>query len=115
MFDIVVPAIEAGLSHDWPLSHAIVHAQMEIMSRFPDSLIARKCGIDVAARASDHAASVLQAGTPLDAEFWAAASELDFWLRADGHRRNPGTTADLLAAGLFVLLRDGIIKMPLRW
>ena len=33
-------------------------------------------------------------------------AEYDFWLRADGHRRNPGTTADVIAAALFVLLRE---------
>ena len=30
----------------------------------------------------------------------------DRWLRADGHRRNPGTTADLVAATLFAAQRD---------
>ncbi len=30
-----------------------------------------------------------------------ALADLDFWLRADGHQRIPGTTADLIAAGLF--------------
>jgi len=85
------------------------------MSRFPDSLIARKCGAQVAQQASDRAAAVLEAGSPRDESFWDAAGELDFWLRSDGHRRNPGTTADLLAAGLFVLLREGIMQWPLRW
>ena len=33
-----------------------------------------------------------------------------FGSASDGHRRNPGTTADLVAAGLFVLLREGIMK-----
>ncbi|MFN5467079.1 MAG: hypothetical protein ACK5AM_03065 [Pirellulaceae bacterium] len=28
----------------------------------------------------------------------------DQWLRADGNRRNPGTTADLIAAALMVAL-----------
>lgn len=32
---------------------------------------------------------------------------LDFGLRADGHRRNPGTTAEVGAAALFVGLREG--------
>jgi len=35
---------------------------------------------------------------------------LDRYLRDERHQRNPGTTADLLAAGLFTLLRDGIIE-----
>jgi triphosphoribosyl-dephospho-CoA synthase len=30
--------------------------------------------------------------------------DFDRWLRADGHRRNPGTTADLIAAALMVAL-----------
>ena len=34
-------------------------------------------------------------------------AEFDAFLRADGNRRNPGTTADLIAAILFAGLRDG--------
>ena len=105
----VVPAIKRGLDRGWGTSGAIVHAQLTIMSRFPDSLIARKCGAEIATQAADHAAEVLCAGTPNDDAFWQAAADLDFWLRSDGHRRNPGTTADLIAAGLFALLRDGIM------
>nr|MCS5627460.1 triphosphoribosyl-dephospho-CoA synthase [Planctomycetota bacterium] len=37
---------------------------------------------------------------------------LDAWLREDGHRRNPGTSADLVAACLFLGLRAGIIGLP---
>jgi triphosphoribosyl-dephospho-CoA synthase len=110
----VVPAIKGGLDRGWGTSHAIVHAQLTIMSRYPDSLIARKCGIETAQRAADHAAQVLQAGTPIDEAFWQAVADLDFWLRSDGHRRNPGTTADLIAAGLFALLRDGIMEVGRR-
>jgi triphosphoribosyl-dephospho-CoA synthase len=110
----VVPAIKSGLDRGWETSHAIVHAQLTFMSRYPDSLIARKCGIETAQRAADHAAQVLQAGTPNDEAFWQAVADLDFWLRSDGHRRNPGTTADLIAAGLFVLLRDGIMEVGRR-
>src|SRR4029077_5949088 len=38
----VAPAIKSGLDRGWRTSGAIVHAQLTIMSRFPDSLIARK-------------------------------------------------------------------------
>jgi triphosphoribosyl-dephospho-CoA synthase len=110
----VVPAIKSGLDRGWGTNGAIVHAHLTIMSRFPDSLIARKCGTVTAQRAADHAAEVLRAGTPNDDAFWQAAADLDFWLRSDGHRRNPGTTADLLAAGLFALLRDGIMGVGSR-
>ena len=36
----------------------------------------------------------------------AAYDGFDRWLRADGHARNPGTTADLVTACLFVALRE---------
>jgi triphosphoribosyl-dephospho-CoA synthase len=108
-------ALAEGFERGWTAGEAIVHAQLTLMSRFPDSLIARKCGSQVAQQASDRAAAVLAAGQPQAESFWQAAGELDFWLRSDGHRRNPGTTADLIAAGLFVLLREGIMHFPLRW
>jgi triphosphoribosyl-dephospho-CoA synthase len=50
---------------------------------------------------------VITSGSPGGLAYQQALAELDAWLRADGHRRNPGTTADLVAAGLFVLLREG--------
>jgi triphosphoribosyl-dephospho-CoA synthase len=85
------------------------------MAELPDSLIARKCGLDVARGASARAATVLAAGTPGDTAYNRAIADFDFWLRADRNRRNPGTTADLLAAALFVALRDGRIEWPLRY
>ena len=51
------------------------------------------------------------AGLPGDDAYRSAVADFDFWLRADGHRRNPGTTADLIAAGLFVLLREGRLEL----
>jgi triphosphoribosyl-dephospho-CoA synthase len=104
-----------GFSRGWTAGETIVLTQLTLMSRFPDSLIARKCGAEVAQQASDRAAAVLAAGSPPDESFWQACGDLDFWLRSDGHRRNPGTTADLIAAGLFVLLREGIMTWPVRW
>ena len=42
-------------------------------------------------------------------------AEFDFWLRADGHRRNPGTSADVIASALFVLLRERRLDWPVRF
>ncbi len=115
VLSLVAPWLEEALSHSWPLAEAIVHVQLRLLHRFPDSLIARKCGPQAAAQASALANDVLLAGTPGDDAYERALLDLDFWLRADGHRRNPGTTADLIAAGLFACLRDGIIELPLRF
>jgi triphosphoribosyl-dephospho-CoA synthase len=111
---VVVPRIASALGGGLSLSAAIVHVHLQLMSEFPDSLIARRQGPRVARQAADRAHAVLSAGGPGDEAYHQGIAELDFWLRADGHRRNPGTTADLVAAGLFVALRDGIIKPPLR-
>lgn len=115
VLDEVTPALTAAVARGWPLGQAIVHAFLEILSRYPDSLIARKCGVEAANRASAGAARVLAAGSPGSEAYDDKLADLDFWLRSAGHRRNPGTTADLVAAGLFAALRDGIIKPPFRW
>jgi triphosphoribosyl-dephospho-CoA synthase len=103
-------AVDAGLS----ISEAIVHVHVQLMCEFPDSLIARRLGTEVAQEAAARAGTVLEAGKPGSEDYERGLGDLDFWLRADGHTRNPGTTADLIAAGLFVALRDGIIKPPFR-
>ena len=43
---------------------------------------------------------------------WTALRDLDAWLRAEGHARNPGSTADLVTACLFVALREGVLTLP---
>jgi triphosphoribosyl-dephospho-CoA synthase len=106
----LIEALSAGLS----LADAIVQVHLRVMSEYPDSLIARRRGQGVAVQSAARAAAVLAAGTPREPDYENALADLDFWLRSDGHRRNPGTTADLIAAGLFAALRDGIIKAPFR-
>jgi triphosphoribosyl-dephospho-CoA synthase len=111
---VVVPWLARALAEGISLSDAIVHVHLQLMAEYPDSLIARRRGAAVAAQAAGMAAKVLAAGKPRQEAYEEALADLDFWLRADGHQRNPGTTADLIAAGLFAALRDGIIKAPFR-
>ena len=107
----VVPHLLDHHSLGWPLQQAIIHTQLHLLSRYPDSLILRKCGQSTADQAAGMATAVLQAGPPGSGEYEAALADFDFWLRADHHRRNPGTTADLIAAGLFAALRDDQIRL----
>lgn len=111
----VVPSLAQGVEHGWPLEDTVVHAHVGLMATLPDSLIARKCGVTMAKESADRAACVVACDDPSRDDYQQALSELDFWLRSDGHRRNPGTTADLVAAGLFLALRDGIIRPPFRF
>jgi triphosphoribosyl-dephospho-CoA synthase len=98
-----------------PLGEAIVDGYIELLAEHPDSLIARKCGSEVAQAASAGAAAILNARQRGQSAYRAAIAEFDFWLRADSHRRNPGTSADIVAAALFVLLREGRIEWPVRF
>jgi len=105
LFEIGLPAV----SEFAPLGveQAIIGAQLRLMSVRPDTLIARKCGPVTAQESADQAARVLASGWPETGsdEF----AEFDHWLRSDGHRRNPGTTADLIAATLFIALHTGTL------
>lgn len=97
---------------DGPLSERIVRGYLMLLAEFPDTLIARKCGAELSDTVSRRARQTLA----LDGnEYQAALADFDFWLRADGHRRNPGTSADIVAAGLFVLLREGRIQWPVKF
>jgi triphosphoribosyl-dephospho-CoA synthase len=107
LLDVCVPWLRDGVVSGWSLTEAVIHTHVRLMHHFPDSLIARKCGQKVAVSAAGRAAKVLDAGGPGDPNYYAALADLDFWLRSDGHRRNPGTTADFVAGALFVLFRDG--------
>jgi len=97
------------------LSEAIVAAALDLQARWPDSLIARKRGESTAKDASRRAAAVLACRNVSPEAYFAARQDFDFWLRADGHRRNPGTTADMIAAALFVLLGRNRISWPVRF
>lgn len=107
--------IERHAADGQPLGEAIVLAFMELLAEEPDSLIARKLGLDAAREVSQHAATILDSRRHGEDSFQAMRAEYDFWLRADGHRRNPGTTADVIAAALFVLLRENRLAWPVKF
>lgn len=96
-----------------PLGDAIVLAYLELLRDEPDSLISRKCGLKCAQDTSEGARQVLEARTAGDDVFKATLADFDFWLRSDGNRLNPGTTADVVTAALFVLLAERRLRWPI--
>lgn len=96
-----------------PLEAAIILTMLALLAELGDSLIARKCGPAASDDARARARDVLDRGWPDAEAARIALDSFDAWLRADGHRRNPGSTADLTAAALFVALRDGTIPLPI--
>ena len=112
VFDHALPALAGAIGAGRPLETAIILAFLEALARRPDTLIARKRGTAIAEQASARAARVLESGWPDSAPGASALADFDAWLRVDGHARNPGATADLIAAALFAALRDGTIVLP---
>jgi triphosphoribosyl-dephospho-CoA synthase len=113
VFDEAAPAVLEGMALTGCLEGGIIGAHLRLMSRHGDSLIRRKRGQAESDEAAGRAAAVLAAGWPATEQGREALAALDRWLRAEGNQRNPGTTADLIAAGLFVLLRQGQVSLPL--
>jgi triphosphoribosyl-dephospho-CoA synthase len=107
-----VPALCHGLDRMRSVEEAIVFCQLRLLVSQPDSLIARKRGRVEAEEASRLAQDVLNAGWPDAERGRTALTELDAWLRIDGHARNPGTTADLVTACLFAALRADMLTVP---
>lgn len=108
-----LPRLINGRQRGWSLTTTILRTHLELIATHGDSLIERKSGKETSQRVKSMAQMVLDAGEPDDENFHAAMSDFDFWLRSDGNRRNPGATADLIAAALFAGLRDGLIVPPL--
>lgn len=91
------------------LERQIVVWQSGMISRGLETLIARKCGPEIAAESARRSATLFAAFLGGEPRMGDALADFDRWLRADGNRRNPGTTADLIAAALFVAIRHGRI------
>ena len=111
LMETIVPYLLATHDQSSRLPAAIVRTHVMTMAEYPDSLIARKLGFAAAQEAADRAADTLDAGDIGEDRYHRALADLDFWLRSDGHRRNPGTTADLIAAALFICLRSGKLQL----
>lgn len=107
-----VPLLIEHWRDGWGWETAVLRLHLHLMALHPDTLIARKCGRQTAEESAQRAAEVLDAGWPETPTSRDRFKKLDNWLRADGHQRNPGTTADLVAAALFAGLREQAISRP---
>jgi triphosphoribosyl-dephospho-CoA synthase len=103
-FEIGLPALEDSLSRGADFSSGVVQTFLTILSKVPDTLIARKKGHEAAERVSRKAEEVLTRGGIFTPGGRAGLVEMDGKLRDAGHTLNPGTTADLTAAVIFVAL-----------
>jgi len=117
VFDFGVPRLLAAFERFGCVEAAIVDCQLRWLAEFPDSLIVRKCGTEFATEVRQRVSGALAMGGLDTVAGRAAGVHLDGFLRSESNRYNPGTTADLVTACLFVALREGRLKAsdPFRW
>jgi len=108
-FETGVPALVAALGHGLAVRDAIVELHLRLLDAVPDTLIARKRGTEAAERVSAGAREVLAAGGVRTEAGRAALRGFDASLRESGNALNPGTTADLVTAVVFVAVLGGIL------
>ncbi len=106
---IGAPALKKCLKKSHDPEASIIQTYLTLLSRVPDSLIARKCGLEQARAVTTQAGRVLAVGGAFTREGRQSLRRWDRALRTRGNRLNPGTTADLTAAAIYaVMLEEGI-------
>ena len=105
-FETGVPAVLAARREGLAWSDTVVEAYLALLDATPDTHIARKLGAAEAAAISLQAREVRAAGGTRSPEGRRALGVLDAELRDQRNRRNPGTTADLTCAALFVVILE---------
>jgi len=83
---------------------SIIQTFLYLMSRIPDTFIIRKTDKYKAEKISKEAAAILKVGGVQTKKGLRKIMDFDRKLRTPNHELNPGTTADLIAATLFVYL-----------
>ena len=105
-FDLAYPyVVEQLKSKD--LNTSIIHTFLYILSKHPDTFIARKAGVEKAREISFEAFNMLEKGGLETPEGKISILEFDKRLREAGSRHNPGTTADITATTLALCVLSG--------
>jgi triphosphoribosyl-dephospho-CoA synthase len=105
-FDLAYPYLRTQLESQ-PLTTAVVHTFLKILSERPDTFIARKMGKQKAQEVSAEAKVILELDGLATVEGKNRLAEFDRRLRVSGNSCNPGTTADLTATALALCTLGG--------
>jgi len=106
-FEIGVPALLGARREGLTWTDAAVETFLALLESGADTHIARKLGVEEAQLVSRRAREVRAAGGTRSSAGRDALAQLDRELRDPRNRRNPGATADLTCAALFVVILEG--------
>jgi triphosphoribosyl-dephospho-CoA synthase len=108
-FEVAAPILARARGEGLTWDDAIVETFLALLAGAPDTHIVRRSGAATAAAVSRRAQAARTAGGVRSAAGRLAIEEMDRALRDERHSCNPGATADLIAAAIFVqLLADGV-------
>jgi triphosphoribosyl-dephospho-CoA synthase len=106
-FNHSYPYLRKQISNNININTATINTFLYILSKYPDSLIIRKSGIEKANNITKKARKVLEAGGYNTSVGKEMVRDLDIELQKKKGMLNPGTSADLTASSLFLLLLEG--------
>ena len=110
-FETGAPVLERARQDGLPWDDAVVETFLSVLASNPDTHVARRAGVTAAEEVSAWARQTLSAGGVRSTAGRRAIDEMDIGLRDARNLRNPGTTADLTTAAIFVeLLKVGSAK-----
>ena len=113
-FQQTLPILRDCLRACPSITDAVAQTALTLLAQVPDTLIIRKLGWNAASEVSRRARKVLDRGGVLTEEGRTALADFDASLRDTTNKLNPGTTADLVTAALFVLLLENGPSVLLR-
>lgn len=106
-FETGRPALCRALSDGLSWGDAVVETFLQLLAVAPDTHVVRRRGAAVAEELVRQAEAAVTAGGVRSASGRQAIAKMDDWLRAGPAVANPGTTADITAAAIFVVLLGG--------
>ena len=111
-FDLGTPYLNLLLEKGYDINTAVVNTYLRILAEIPDTLVTREYGKAEALRVSKMAKRALEAGGMTREEGRVLVERMDYELRRSGI--NPGTTADLIASCLMLLLLRNPIPLVIK-
>jgi triphosphoribosyl-dephospho-CoA synthase len=106
-FDVAYPLLTQRIKETGNVYVATICTFLRVLAEYPDTLIARKAGIERAREVSQMASEILRLGGPETESGKKGLKEFDLRLRKESNLLNPGTTADIMAAALALCVLGG--------
>jgi triphosphoribosyl-dephospho-CoA synthase len=103
-FTVGAPTLERARREGLPWDDAIVETFLTLLARKADTHIVRRTGLDAAEQVSRRARAVLDEGGVRSVAGRLAIDDMDRSMRDARNSLNPGSTADLTTAAIFVEL-----------